>query len=66
MSLKNYRTGLKKTSVNYTPLSPVSFLERTANIFPNYTSIISEKKKFTWRQTFERCKPSQIRLKNWY
>ena len=44
MSLKNYRTGLKKTSVNYTPLSPVSFLERTANIFPNYTSIISEKK----------------------
>ncbi len=63
MSLKNYRTGLKKTSVNYTPLSPVSFLERTANIFPNYTSIISEKKKFTWRQTFERCKAFANSLK---
>lgn len=36
-------------------MSPVSFLDRAANVFPNYTSIISEDKKFTWKQTFQRC-----------
>ena len=33
----------------------MSFLDRAANVFPNYTSIISEDKKFTWKQTFQRC-----------
>ena len=66
MSLKNYKTGLKKTSVNYTPLSPVSFLERTANIFPNYTSIISEKKNLLGGKLLKDVTPSQTHLKNWH
>ena len=56
MTIKNYKIGLKKNKANFLPLSPISFLERTANIFPNYTSIISENKKFTWKNTFDRCK----------
>ncbi len=46
---------LKKYNANYTALTPVSFLERAASIFPNYISIISENKKFTWKETFSRC-----------
>ena len=46
---------LKSLRANFAPLSPVSFLDRAANVFPNYTSIISEDKKFTWKQTFQRC-----------
>ena len=45
----------KKNKANHVPLSPINFLERTAKIFPNYTSIISETKKFTWYETFKRC-----------
>ena len=45
----------KKNKANYSPLTPVGFLERTAKIFPNYTSIISENKKYTWKETFIRC-----------
>ena len=56
MTIKNYKTSLGKNKVNYFPLSPVSFLERVAITFPNYTSIISENKKFTWKETFTRCK----------
>ena len=56
MTIKNYKKGLKKNKANFVPLTPVSFLERAANIFPNYTSIISENKKFTWKSTFDRCK----------
>ena len=54
MNIKNYK-NLKKNKANFDPLTPVDFLKRTAKIFPNYISIISENKKFTWRQTFKRC-----------
>ena len=56
MTIKNYKIGLEKNKANYASLTPISFLERTANIFPNYISIISENKKFTWKSTFTRCK----------
>ena len=56
MTFKNYKNGLEKNKANYVPLSPVTFLKRTADIFPNYTSIISENNKFTWKSTFTRCK----------
>ena len=55
MTIKNYKIGLKKNEANYAPLSPVSFLERAALVFPDYISIISENKRFTWRETFRRC-----------
>jgi fatty-acyl-CoA synthase len=55
LTIKNYKIGLKKNKANYAPLSPVSFLERAALVFPNCISIISENKRFTWRETFRRC-----------
>ena len=45
MNIKNYK-NLKKNKANFDPLTPVDFLKRTAKIFPNYISIISENKKF--------------------
>ena len=54
MNIKNYK-NLKKNKANFDPLTPVDFLKRTAKIFPNYISIISENRKFTWGQTFKRC-----------
>ena len=56
MTIKNYKIGLKKNKANFAPLTPVSFLERTANVFPNYTAIITDNKSFTWKNTFDRCK----------
>ena len=56
MSLETYSRGLDKNQANYSPLTPVSFLERTASVFPDYTSVISETKQYTWQQTYQRCK----------
>ena len=56
MTISNYKIGLEKNTVNFSALTPISFLERTANIFPTYTSVISEKNKFTWKSTFARCR----------
>jgi len=47
MNIKNYK-NLKKNKANFAPLTPIDFLKRTAKIFRNYISIISENKKFAW------------------
>ena len=54
MNIKNYK-NLKKNKANFEPLTPIDFLKRSAKVFPNYISVISENKKFTWGQTFNRC-----------
>jgi fatty-acyl-CoA synthase len=51
-----YSIGLDKTPANYVPLSPLSFLARSANVYPNHTSAVYEGRHFTWTQTYERCK----------
>ena len=66
MTIENYKIGLKKNKANFASLTPISFLERASNIFPNYTSIISENNKFTWKTTFTRCRlfASALQKKN--
>ena len=51
-----YNIGLDKTPANYVPLSPLSFLARSAAVYPNHVSTVYEGRSFTWRETHERCK----------
>ena len=52
---KHYQE-LKKNKANYIPLSPLSFLARTADIFGARTSIVYEDRHYSWQQTFERSR----------
>ena len=51
-----YEVNLDKNKANFTPLSPLSFLERTAEIYPNRKSIIHGNKQYTWLETYNRSK----------
>jgi fatty-acyl-CoA synthase len=51
-----YSVGLDKTPANYVPLTPLSFLARTAAIYPNHVSTVYEGRFFTWAQTHDRCR----------
>ncbi len=51
-----YDTNLDKNDANFTPLSPLSFLIRAAEVYPKRTSIIHGKKQFTWSETYKRSK----------
>ena len=46
----------EKCLANYVALNPVSFLRRTAEVFPDRVSLVYEEKSYTWSETFERCK----------
>ncbi|KAK6793394.1 hypothetical protein RDI58_006847 [Solanum bulbocastanum] len=48
--------GFLKCSANFEPLTPLSFLDRAANVFRDRTSVIyGEKLKYNWEQTHNRC-----------
>ena len=47
---------LDKNSANYVPLSVVSFLDRTATIYPERTAVVYEDQSFTWSETRGRCR----------
>ncbi len=51
-----YASGLDKNAANYTPLSPLSFLERTAAVYPQRPSVIHGARRFTWAETYARCR----------
>lgn len=58
--MPNFDKGLEKTPANHVALSPIDFIERTANVYPNATAIIYDDLQHndhrqTWSETFTRC-----------
>jgi len=53
--MSHYDTNLDKNNANYVPLSPLSFLERTKDIYPNYEAVVYESRSYTWLEVYKRC-----------
>ena len=53
--MNKYNQYLDKNPSNYVPLTPLSFLERAKDIYPNYEALVYETKSFTWTEVFNRC-----------
>lgn len=51
-----YEHGLDMTPANYVALSPLSFIERTAAIYPDYPAVIYGDVRRDWQTTYARCR----------
>ncbi|HRW09801.1 MAG TPA: acyl-CoA synthetase [Caldilineaceae bacterium] len=51
-----YTAGLDKNLANYTPLSPLTFLERAAYVYPQQTSVVHGNDRYTWSETYARAR----------
>ncbi len=51
-----YASGLDKNPANYVPLTPLSFIERSAYIYPDHVATIHGARRYTWRQEYERAR----------
>jgi len=51
-----YNIGLDKNPANYVPLTPLSFLARSAAVYPDQVSTVYEGRVFTWSETYARCR----------
>ena len=52
--MSHYDTNLDKNNANYVPLTPLTFLKRAKEIYPNYEAVIYEDRKYTWDQVYKR------------
>ena len=50
-----YNMGLSRNAANFAALTPISFLQRSASVFPNHVAQIHHDVKITWAQTYKRC-----------
>jgi len=53
--MSNYDKNLDKNNANFVPLTPLSFLERAKDIYPNYEALVYEDRKYTWSEIYKRC-----------
>jgi len=51
-----YSQGMDKNAANFVALSPLSFIERTARIYPQRTAVIYGERRQTWGDTYTRCR----------
>jgi fatty-acyl-CoA synthase len=50
-----YNNGLDKTTANYAPLTPLSFLQRSAAIFPHKPAVIDDEVTLSYQDLYHRC-----------
>ncbi|MGH8597868.1 MAG: AMP-binding protein, partial [Gammaproteobacteria bacterium] len=51
-----YEQDLEQCAANYTPLSPLSFIARAASVYPDRLAVVHDRQRWTWRETFARCR----------
>ena len=54
--LSPFDRDLERNAANFTALTPLGFLDRTATIYPDRLSVIHGERRYTWSQTAERCR----------
>ncbi len=52
--LNAYNIGLDKNPANFSALSPVNFIARTAEVYPDRIAVVHGARRFTWAKTYER------------
>ena len=53
--MNNYEKNLEKNNANFVPLTPLSFLERAKDIYPNYEALVYETRSYSWTEVYKRC-----------
>ncbi|MBT4738939.1 MAG: AMP-binding protein, partial [Rhodospirillaceae bacterium] len=51
-----YETDLDQTSANHEPLSPISFLRRAAEVYPNRVAVVHGPVRYTYLELYGRCR----------
>jgi fatty-acyl-CoA synthase len=51
-----YSIGLDRNPANYVALSPLSFIERSASVYPQRIAVIQGARRYTWAESYRRCR----------
>jgi fatty-acyl-CoA synthase len=53
--MSHFEQGMQKNDANFVPLTPLSFLDRIKDVYPDYEALIYQDRKYTWRHVYDRC-----------
>jgi fatty-acyl-CoA synthase len=56
MEQSAYDRDLDRNPANFRPLTPLSFLARSATVFPDRTAVVDGSRRFTYRDFYGRCR----------
>ena len=45
----------EKTTANYAALTPISFITRTAMMYPDHPAVVYGSRRYSWAETYARC-----------
>ena len=54
--MHSYEQDLDQVPANHVPLSPLSFIERAASVYPHRLAVVHNQAHYTWAETFARCR----------
>ena len=58
-----YAVGLEKNAANYAALTPLTFIQRSAYIYPDRVAVIHGARRYTWRESYTRARRLASALK---
>jgi len=53
--MNQFEQGMQKNDANFVPLTPLSFLDRIKDVYPDYEALIYQDRTYTWKQVYSRC-----------
>src|SRR4051812_17646198 len=51
-----YEQDLDRNAANYTPLTPLSLIARTAYTYPQQLAVVHGERRYIWSETYARCR----------
>ena len=64
MNTTGMTTDYAPQAANYVQLTPLSFLQRSATVFPHRLSVVYGDRRYTWKDTLDRCQKLASALGN--
>ena len=53
--MNHYDINLDRNNANYVPLTPLTFLQRAKDVYPDYEAIVYEDRSYTWNEVYKRA-----------
>ena len=55
-----YSVDLDRNPANYAPLTPLTFIEWSAAVYPDRIAVVHGARRFTWRETYAPLPPARL------
>ena len=56
MAIEDFEVGLGRRTANFAPLTPLVFLDWSADVYPEHLAVVHGARRYSWSETRDRCR----------